>query len=440
MAAPRDPDPNATLAPSGAAGAAPPSIEMIGPASHTLDAEVSEAIGDLRAAYADLLAAIPGDASSSIAVERTLGLNKKLAWQVYRVATAPTPLVAGTRVPGTAAARQVVRAAERLGIDAAIRERIVDGTAAFLDTVNRHADDRSSFDLMVSAVSGDGLAARDEELKRTAFRATRQLAGRYCDVDVYTILAVPGDEPGTVHMCSLRGLVGLRRLRPGVRLEISRHRFDKSGGAVDEREAIVEPEGDVPVSVLREFSSQPLPPIRQSVSHDGFVRTFLETRSLGADSAATCFVADVNRNSNFHGSDGSAGIGHIHRIATPARLLLQDALIDERLIPGDRMPELRILASPNEAERWPPGEDTSALLPVAESVERIGRGPSAVAAPEVPRYAEMVAHVADRLGWDAGRLVVHRARIDHPISQSVAWMRFDLAEIEPALRGTPPAG
>jgi hypothetical protein len=406
---------------------------------HRLDQDVDDVIGRLREAYSDLLSALPDEVGGAIEVERALGLNKKLAWQVYRVATATTPLIAGARVPGTAAARQVVRAARRAGVPSTIIDRIEAGTAAFHETVRRHADDRSSFDLMVSAVSGDGLAARDEDLKRSAFRANRQLLGRYCDVDVYTLLAVPGRLPGTVHMCALRGLIGLRRLRPRVRLEISRHRYDRSGsdGGIGQRRTL---DGDpvdehTPIPVLHEFSSKPLPAIHQSTAPDGFVRSSLETSSLGLRSSATCFLADVNHDSEYRSADGSAGIGHIHRVATPARLLLQDVLIDERLV-GDRGPELRILASASDAEAWP-GDDPSAVLPIHESVDRMGRGPAAIAAPEVPRYRAMIEHVTDRLGWDADRLMVHRARIDHPVLHSVVWMRFDLGEAGPGGGGLP---
>jgi hypothetical protein len=402
-----------------------------GPPVATLDAEIAEAVQRLRAAYADLLAAIPERTGRAIDVERALGLDKKLAWQVFRVATAGDPLSAGARVPGAAAARRVVRAARRHGVSPDVARRLEESTGAFHDAVRRHAGDRSSFDLMVSAVTGDGLAARDEELKRAAFRANRQLLGKYCDADVFTLLVHPGDRPGTVHMCSLRGLVNLYRLRPMTRLEISRHRFDRSDGSVQEREAIDAADDDAgapPIALLGEFCDPPLPEIRQVPCPDGFVRSFFETASLGLRSAVTCFLADVVRNSPLVTKDepaGTAAVGHIHEIATPARLLYHDCLIDDRIC-DDVSPELRIIANRRDAGTWP-GDDRSVLLPVQEDVIRAGRGAATVAAPQVPRYPQMIKHITDRLGWDPDRFVLHRARIEHPVLNSVVWMRFDLS-------------
>ena len=393
---------------------------------HELDREVGEVVGRLRAAYADLLGTLPRGAETAIEVERSLGVSKKLAWQVYRVATAREPLSAGARVPGIAAARQLVRAARKVGVSSDVTDRLEEATRSFHDTVRRHADDRSSFDLMVSAMTGDGIAARDLDLKRTAYRANRQLIGKYCDVDLYTLLVHPGERPGTVHLCSLRGLAGLHRLRPRVQLEISRHRFDWGDGRVQRREAIDETEDESRIALLRDFCSEPIPTIRQVECADGFVRSFAETESLGLRSATTCFLADVTRSTPLTGAGGDEGaaVGHIHEVATPARVLLHDVLIDERVL-GDASPELRVLASRRDAGAWP-GDDPSVLLPVRERVERIGRGSRAAATLELSRYPAMIDHVVRRLGWDAERLLLFRARIEFPVLHSVVWMRFDL--------------
>jgi hypothetical protein len=394
-----------------------------------LDEDVTQALGELRSAYADLLAALPGQLNRAIEVERILELDKKLAWQVYRIATSRELLGAGALVPGAAATRRLIQAAKCHGVSEQIQDRIRATTTAFHETVRRHASDRSSFDLMVSALTGDGLTTRNDELKRTAFRTNRELLGKYCDTDVFTLIVHPGTEPNTVHMCSLRGMVNLYRLRPLTRLEISRHRFDRSDGSVQTREALDEDISSTsPVALLSEFCSEPMPEIRQVESADGFVRSFAETSQLGLRSAVTCFLADVVRNSPLVTADevhGTAAIGHIHEVATPARLLLHDCLIDERVC-RDIMPELRVITNRRDAGAWS-GADPSVLLPVQEIVTRAGRGAQSAATPEVPHYSDMIDHVMNRLGWDPDRLLLFRSRIEHPVLDSVVWMRFDLS-------------
>ena len=395
------------------------------PVSAGLDAEVSEIIGELKIAYAVLLTAVP-DCTCAIDVERRLGLNKKLAWQVFRVARAENPLEAGARVPGPAATREVLRAAKRYGLDDEVADRVATLSDRFHAMVQRHAADRSSFDLMLSAVTRDGLDGRNRELKRSAFRANRQLLGKYCEADVFTLLVHPGAKSDTVDMCSLRGLVDLHRLRPTVGLEIARHRYDFKDGAIQQREAIdndgTEGHGP-PIALLRKFCSQPIPDIRQVECSDGFVRSFAETSKLGRRAAVTCFLADVTRNSDPSAAgDRQRAIGSIHEIATPSRVLYLDCLVDERIC-GDHAPALRVLTNRRDADAWP-ADDPTVLLPVQERVDRIGKGPSAVTAPEVAQYPEMIEHLTVRLGWDANRLVLFRTRIEHPVLNAVAWMRF----------------
>ncbi len=396
----------------------------------TLDAEVVEAVVGVRSAYADLLAAIPRDSDGAIGVERALGVSKKLAWQVYRAATSDNPLSSGARVPGRAAARQVVAAAQRVGIDDALAERINEATERFFATVDAHADDRSSFDLMVRSVTGEGIEGHDAELKRTAYRVNRELVGRCCDVDVYTLLVAPSSTPGHMDMCSLRGLHGLRRLRPDVPLVISRHRFDQGEGNVRAREPVFDEavEGG-PLGLVAEFSTEPMPEISAHTGQDGYTRFVARADRLGTSSAVSCYLADVSRGLPIRTPDGSAAIGHIHEIGTPARVLYQDMLIDRRLLSesefGVVSPELRVLSRRLDTTAWP-GDDRGVLLPTEERLVRAGRGAGALSTTELPQYPGMVERTAQRLGVDLDDMVLFRVRVEHPVLYSVVWVRLDL--------------
>ncbi|MEO1009155.1 MAG: hypothetical protein AAFX79_11355 [Planctomycetota bacterium] len=408
----------------------PPSDAARPAAPSELDREVVDAVIGLRSAYVDLLADIPRNDAGAIGVERALGISKKLAWQVYRVATAEDPVAAGARVPGRAATRQLLAAASRAGVEAAVIDRVSAATEGFHGVVEEFADDRSTFDLMVRSVTGDGLATHDAELKRTAYRANRELAGRCCDVDVFTLLVHPGDAPGTMDFCSLRGLVGLRRLRPEVPLVVSRHRFDRGEGHVQPREAVFpEPGEGLPSGLVRPFCSEPLPAIEQHTGRDGYTRFIAQTSSLGPRSAVTCFLADRTRNLPVRSPDGAAAIGHIHEIATPARVLYQDMLVHERLLHeaahGPIEPQLRILARRPEEIAWP-GDDVGVQLPLRERTIRSASATKVLGVAELGRYRDLVAHVAGGLGWDLDRFVLLRTRVEHPVLHSLVWMRVDL--------------
>ena len=398
--------------------------------SEVLDASVVEAVMGVRAAYAELLSAVPREGSGAIAVERALGVSKKLAWQVYRVATSDNPLGSGARVPGRAATRQVLLAAARAGVLKSIRDRVHEATERFHDAVSEHADDRSSFDLMVRSVSGDGIHGHDAELKRTAFRVNRELVGRCCDVDLFTLLVRRSDTAGAIDMCSLRGLQGLRRLRPDVPLEISKHRFDQGEGRVRTRRAVFDDgKGQGPFGLVPEFSSQPLPSITALDGRDGYTRFVAQVDRLGTTSAFSCYLCDMTQGLPMPTPDGSAGIGNIHEIGTPARVLYQDMFVDPSLLSelehGVVQPELRVLSRRPETTSWPP-DDAGTLLPVQERFIRAGRGTSAASAPEVPAYPDMVQRIGQRLAWDVQEMVLFRVRIEHPVLHALVWMRLDL--------------
>ena len=97
------------------------------------------------------------------------------------------------------------------------------------------------------------------------------------------------------------------------------------------------------------------------------------------------------------------------------------------------MPEMRVLINRRDAGAWP-GDDRSVLLPVQETASRAGRGAAAVSAPEAPHYPEMITHITRRLGWDSDHLLLFRSRIEHPVLNSVVWMRFDLSHTADAER------
>lgn len=273
-------------------------------------------------------------------------------------------------------------------------------------------------------------AGHDAELKRTAFRVNRELVGRCCDVDLFTLFVRRAETPGHIDLCSLRGLHGLRRLRPGVPLEISRHRFDQGEGDVRARASVFgdAPDGG-PDGLAPEFSTEPLPRISGISSKDGYVRFIAQGDRVGTTSSVSCFLCDMARSLPIRSADGSAGVGNIHEVATPTQVLYQDMFVDRALLREDEFglvhPQIRVLARRPETMAWP-GEDASVLLPVQERLVRAGRGSAAASIPELPEYAGMARRVGEQLGWNIEDMMLFRVRIEHPVLHSVVWVRLDL--------------
>ncbi|MEM9262901.1 MAG: hypothetical protein AAGA22_04920 [Pseudomonadota bacterium] len=388
---------------------------------HQLHKEVNEAASAARSAYAELLACFPGSGDRPVALQRSLGVNKKLAWQVFRVATAHSPLNAGVAVPGISASTQVANAAKKQGVPDAVAERIMTSTQEFHDAVERHAEDRSVFELMVRSVTGEGIENYELDLKRTAFRANRELLGKCAEVSLSSLVIVPGREEGKYDLTLVRGLHDLRRLRPTVPLQIAYHKFSETEELFP-REPISEDDAldeGLPASLLAEYGSQPTPKIRHVHSRAGAIRSFAETEGLGNSSLTTCFLGSVARNVSELG-----GLNHVVEVSTPSRLLIHDFFVDERLV-GQNEPDFCVMSRPADTDLWP-GDDPSVVLPGHEQVSFICVGLSSIATPSLPRYTEMMNDVVGRLGWEAERLRLYRTMIEYPILNSVVWTRFDI--------------
>ena len=61
-------------------------------------------------------------------------------------------------------------------------------------------------------------------------------------------------------------------------------------------------------------------------------------------------------------------------------------------------------------------------------VSYLGKGPSVLHTPDVPRYAQMGRYVFERVGWDGDRFDVYRCRVEYPVMPSSVAMCFDLPE------------
>ncbi len=385
----------------------------------TFASEARAVLDRVRRASADLLTAV-GAVQRPVDVQTALGLDKKLAWRLHRLATATDPLRAAPFVPSTTSLRKVDRAAARLGVEKAVRDALRDAAGAFDALVGERAADRSSFDAMAAAASGAGLDTLQSEARRAAHRANVIVHGRQSDVLVYAFLVGPGAKPGTVDGISLRGHIGLQRLRATAPVELARHRFDLGGESLPAAQPL-DPEGAerCGAPVVAAFSSPDLPDLIQEDADGGFRRTTLTNADVGATSALDFLLAD--RNPAIPLVDA---LGSLCEVQTPTKALVADLLLHED-VPVET-PDLRVVASRAATDEWP-APDAPEVLPVESRLEDLG---PALATPDLSpwsRQGALFRWAIERAGWDPARLRHHRAVIDHPPLFSVTWLRAPAA-------------
>ncbi|MGD8451857.1 MAG: hypothetical protein PVJ57_08565 [Phycisphaerae bacterium] len=400
----------------------------------SFESQAERVLGRLRDSFAQIVDSVSLSAAQPGELHKVLGIDKTLGWKILKIAHGDDVFMAAQHVPGPAAIRTFLRAAADRSTPTALVESATRALADFEDLVDRHAGDRVSLGTMAASFAKRGRVAVDLPHRKAAVRANAHIWGVHAATQFKADFVLPGTERGRIDIASLRGFVGLRRMRPNVTWVVSRARCADDDGQVRTPFVLTPidaPEGagieKPPVPLLRQFCSQPLPRFRRVASADGFLEDELVEGPVGNTGAVTCITAEVGHNvaTSYREEHNSFG-NHIVRLRTPCDKLLFDVLVHEDVF-RDLEPTVVLHSELAGGPQFPGGHARNAL-PIVETVELIGRGPSVVHSREVPRYGEMVRYVISKLGCDGNRLNVYRVRVAFPAIPTSLAIRYELPE------------
>jgi len=312
--------------------------------------------------------------------------------------------------------RRLLRAARKGGVPAELvgaAERTVDDFAVL---VRREAGDRSALEAMIAGWLPEARSEFELRRKQTAFRAISELHGAAASTHVSTVLLHPSGTPERLDVVWIFGLLGFRRLRPGVAAKFASRRFGRDepprhpqtldGKTVEGYDGLL----------LEEFCSSPMPQL-DALRHDEMMRYQLRENGFGPRSAVDIICAEVNPNEMVHYvPDTQRRKRHVFTsVATPVKTLILDALLHESVFP-EREPSLAIYdtAIDGVADINNPARDID-RMDLHESIQHLGRGLSKYRAKEIPRYADLLRYTCRKLGWDGDAFRCYRCRIDYPL-------------------------
>jgi hypothetical protein len=408
----------------------------------SLSQEASEALGELRVALGAVIRAAAGSPRRATDLQQALKIDSKLAWAIFKVATAQDPLSAGVYVPGRGPMTKVLGAAGKKGAPPDAVERARAAFERFEAMVERHAGDRSSFDSMITDLAGEPADSLDLASKRAAFRANGRLWGVQARCGMWCSIVQPSSElPGGLDTVRISGRTGLRQLRTGKTMRTEfRTRVTPDAGPGQTagviRQVAIDPEDALEaggVGLMRPFCSVPLPQFRSEIDAEGWLRTELMSRGLGNTAAVDYFLGSVVYGYMPALVGTPEGPHWFFLIATPMEVVYQDLLIhdDAFAAPDIGPPRVRVYgtaATPGNPDSWRFREED--LLPVQERIGEIGRGPESLSTPDIPRYPEIAAYAIEKLGWDPSRFRVFRCRVEYPVQFSL--LRIDFPEVDAA--------
>ncbi len=409
------------------------------PAASSLEVQVFESettavVQRLRTAIAELIAGVRGHIVKPTDLRRSLGVDMNVCCKLLRVVSSPGPLAASLHLPGIMALRMFLKAARKAGVRETAVAAAARATDEFERLVNKHADDRTTFDSMVSALVDDDEAAQITfQHRRATFRGQRHLFGLEVRVQIKCLIVQPaGHDARLLDLANVTGFVSLRRLRPTrapIVLSPAYTMNDDGTMRNVQREPLI-PTADQKcgVGLLHEFCSEPTLELRTVPGAPGRVYGELAGVGVGKTAAVTCVEGHLNRAAvpRFREPGNEVG-AHLAEVRVPCETLLLDLVIREDTCGA--MNPTALASADHLAEVQPAGTHApwQGLEP-REPVTHLGKGASALYTTDYPQYPELARYVFQQLGWDGDRFDVYRCRIQYPILPSTLAIFFDLPE------------
>lgn len=409
------------------------------PPPPTFEAAVVEVVRAVRDAFSRMIEyRCPG---SKVVTSLAEGFNihRKLAWQVSKVAYSDDPFVAARHIPSGKSLSAWLDAARGAGVPRALVEAGRAAAERFEDLARTHAGSRSELEMLLETCAEHGTAEDVEahvRWREQSFRGNSFVWGAHCRVLMTMVVLFPSDDvPDYFHCAQIRGLIGYRQIRAGVRWVVNQSVVADENANLDTgvRRVPLDAEaarvhGGVPV--LPRFCSDPMPRLTRRHSGDGVVLDEFVAAGVGQAGERTLVTGEVARNIGLvyqTPRDTYAHFGSGVRI--PTEVLHLDLFVHHTLLGGsDRERELRMfsdLASPAASHE-------ADALPVPERIASLGRGVDLAQTPDIPAYTDLALGVFDSLGADAAEFDLLRVRMQYPPMPVSVMMRFRLPTSQPA--------
>lgn len=354
-------------------------------------------------------------------MSRSLGLDGKLAWRIARMVEAKDSLAAAQFVPGKAGMQLFLEAARQQGIPPQLIERVEHVFEEYTEYVRSQADNRRSFDAIVSSLTNEDRQRIDIEYRRSAFLGQSYIVGIQSRVNLASYMLSPSADGEMIDIAAMRGVVDLRRLRPGVPWRLGRISvYQRTDGNVQipSREPIsahqLDDAGPDALPFMPEFCTKPLPVSQPIKTKSGYFEYLMPETDLGNGGKTTCVLGEVTYNSQLRYSESTDSEPLRLRFGShiPSELLLFDLHVHQDLFPSI-VPKLEVLTALYSSAP-PTILNAGDEIPVSERVQLLGTGLDQLHDRDCPEYSTILSTCYSSLGWDPSRFNCFRVRIAYP--------------------------
>jgi len=399
--------------------------------------DIKPVIALMKNALGNILYSLDVSLDNPKDVYKKLKIDKKLGWKIYNVACEQDPFLAAQFVPGKAACRNFMKNCRKLGAPKKLLKQAREACQKFDQLVEKHADSRREFDLMLMSCSEKGRSKAYMSQQKEAFNAYSHLLGVHAGTQLCTWIFSPSDSGENHDIVSIRGFIYFIRNRPNVPWLLEWAYFtddDDVPKSLIEVEPLenreIPADGSIGVPFYYSYCSEPLPRVISSRKREGRIVHELEEAPIGNTESITCITAQIARDvfkSYRTKEDRFREV--VVRSRTPVERLLFDQIVHRDLV-GPYDPELFIFG---EFTGWDWAKSAefrnpNSQLPIDTSIQKLGQGISAVYTPHLNWYADMIGDAFRRLNWNPDQFVVFRVEIEYPVVPSTINMRSLLPE------------
>jgi len=389
------------------------------------------ALGErLGGAMAPLIDAAGGAEAGPQRVAEALGVDKVLASRILKSLRTDDPVSRLHHSPGPDPLRRAIKGARRrLDADADAVAAALAAADDFETFLAERIGDRSALTSLLAAWSPEVRQEFELRRKQAAWRAISELRGVSVDLDVSAVLIHPSERADRLDVTWLLGLIGLRRLRPGVTVEATTQRITEEHDARRPLDLDGAPLRDREPSQLVEFCTHPPARIRAERTGD-LLRYVLAGDDYGPGAEADLLLAEVNEAELVARVPAGSGrrAWFYADVNIPAKKLVLDVVVHRDVYPG-AAPELLLydtaskgIADVNDRSRDPD------RLDLFEQVVTLEGGLAEAGLREFEPHGRLLAHVLERRGLAAEDFAVHRVAIDYPLHGMQAAVAFAAPE------------
>ena len=400
------------------------------PSSGQFELDATEVLTALQSALREVISQFPEPIRKSTDLQKSLQLDTKLAWQLYKFSEADSAFSASSMLPGVLPLQRFLHASAKRGIPAALLVKVRKHFNEFEQFVESRAGSRASFNSMVGAGNSDA-HAMDVYHRKAVFRAAAHFQGAQTDVHCITQILHPSvNHPGAWDLATLSYKLGVHRLRPDARVKLASVHKNTAGRNADgspvdgaswsEPLSKIDGDEEAIATLLSEFCSNPSAEMILTHDNQDTLRVELAASGIGKKASTDWAFGVVERNVGVRPGQADPLPFYVN-IASAIQTLVLDFLFYDQ---GNPEPVTSVDVYVGFGSDTAGAQENDRRLALTEKVECLGYGLEALREPLAPRLPEMVDHACVKLGWNAKGLKVYRCRVEYPFLGSHINVKF----------------